>query len=63
MGTRPTSGYLAILRPAFQAAFSVSDESQQLEVLEAAENPHSEMAKTLAVREAARVAQNSFGFR
>ena len=34
-----------------------SDESQQLEVLEAAENPHSEMAKTLAVREAARVAQ------
>eukprot|EP00435_Cladocopium_sp_Y103_P058473 s1160_g20.t1 len=34
-----------------------SDESQQLEVLEAAENPHSEMARTLAIREAARVAQ------
>ena len=34
-----------------------SDGSQQLEVLEAAENLHSEMARTLAIREAARVAQ------
>lgn len=34
-----------------------SDESQQLEVLEAAENPESAMAKNLSIREAARVAQ------
>ena len=56
-GYSPNQWVLGHPETRFPGSLLSSDESQQLEVLEAAENPHSEMAKTLAVREAARVAQ------
>ena len=56
-GYAPNQWVLGVPEVRLPGSLLDSDESQQLEVLEAAENPSSAMAKNLAIREAARVAQ------
>ena len=56
-GYAPNQWVLGIPEVRLPGSLLDSDESQQLEVLEAAENPSSAMAKNLAIREAARVSQ------
>ena len=56
-GYAPIQWVLGVPDLRLPGALLDDDESQRLEVMEAAENPHSQMAKTLAIRESARVAQ------
>ena len=59
-GDSPNQWFLGHPETRLPGSLLSSDGSQQLEFLEAAENPHNEMARTFAIREAARAAQIRF---
>ena len=56
-GYSPNQWVLGVPELRLPGSLLTNEAGQQLEVLEAAENPQSQMAKTLQIREAARVAQ------
>lgn len=56
-GYSPVQWVLGVADQRLPGSLLDDEESQKLEVLEAAENPHSQMAKQLNIREQARVAQ------